>query len=369
MEDYGNMNNYMLKNKKPTGKRKGTLPSYWVNLDELAKLLLDVLKGKEVIDYGKQKIDGLMLEINHNKKEQKVIWEVKEDFAIITGIDFFANDVRNIGYDNSFDMYINDELYFEDIYIKETDEYKRFNVRKLLEKEDKIDFLFKNKNKQIDNMAFHIHYLGDLPIKKYEIICIDIETNETINQYNYFVAPPTKQMICPNTIDGYTIISECIEIDTDNDNNTIIEFYYQKDIQEIGHNYDFICKLYWETYQLDLDFHLQIDGEKEIYFRNKEIKVDENNSAWLDYDYIKWEGTPEIITILGFKDKNAILKVNHYSGELLDDENILITISEKGKEADGVLAEYTIKGKDLNNNKKIDICIINLGTGEITKLI
>lgn len=370
MEDYGNMNNIMTKNKKPTGKRKGTLPSYWVNLDELAKVLLDVLKGKEVIDYGKQKIDGLFLEVNHSKDEQKKIWEVKEDFAIITGIDFFANDVRNIGYTNSFDMYINDELYFDNIYIKETDEYKRFNVRRLLKKEDKIQFLFKNKTKEIDTMAFHIHYLGGLPVKKYEIICLDIDTNEIITRYDYFVIAPTQQTVCPNEIDEYIIMSECVEIDTENDTNNIIEFYYQKESnQVIDHNYDFIFKLYWES-SIDLDFHCEIDNcSSEISFSNKELKLDDENCGWLDYDYTSWSGTPEIITILGFKDRNATLKVNLYRGTISDNATVTIVIAKKEKSKEIVLEEYMIKGENFRKGKKIDICKINLGTEEITKLI
>src|SRR5699024_4843912 len=133
----GNTNKLLFENigqksdNKPKGKRRGSLPSYWVNLEELAQILTDIVNSSKFVDYGKQKIDGLILNVDNAKVEQEIAWQPKQDFTVLTGIEFSANDVRNIGYNNSFDMYIDDELYFEDIYIKETDEYKRFNVRKL----------------------------------------------------------------------------------------------------------------------------------------------------------------------------------------------------------------------------------------------
>lgn len=355
---------------KKKGKRRGTLPSYWVNLEELAKILTDIVNSSKLIDYGKQKIDGLMINVNHNQNQQEIIWQPKEEFAILTGIEFSANDVRNIGYDNSFDMYIDDELYFEDIYIKETNEYKRFNVRKLLNRDNKIRFLFKNKDKMIENLFFHIHYIGDIPVKKYNIICVDINTGETILQYEIFLIPPSKQIVCPPEIEQYISLSEeCIEINTENsdDDNNII-FEYQKEEQAIDHDYDWIFKLYWQSH-IDLDFQCQIDNEKEIKYNNKEIGIDENNKGWLDHDYTNWQETPEIITILGFKDRNAIIKVNHFSGNLTDNEKIIVTISKRDKKGDVIVKEYNILGNQLSHKIPIDICKINLQDETIEDLI
>lgn len=149
-------------NNQKNKKNCGTLPSYWVNLEELAKIFINIPNSSKLVDYGKQKIDGLIMNINHKEDEQIITWKPKEDYTVLTGIEFFANDVRNIGYANSFDMYIDDELYFENIYIKEIAEYKRFNVRKLLKSDNKIRFLFKNRDKMVDTIFFHIHYIGDI---------------------------------------------------------------------------------------------------------------------------------------------------------------------------------------------------------------
>ena len=267
-------------------------------------------------------------------------------------------------------MYIDDELYFEDIYIKETDEYKRFNVRKLIHKDNKIRFLFKNKDKMIENMFFHIHYIGDIPVKKYNIICIDIDTGETILQYEIFLIPPSKQTVCPPEIEQYISLSEeCVEINTDtsDDDNNII-FEYKKEEQAIGHDYDWIFKLYWQSH-IDLDFHCEIDGLPEIKYSNKEVGIDDNNKGWLDYDYTSWQETPEIITILGLKDKNVTIKVNHFSGSLNDNEEILVTIGKKDKKGDIILKEYKIRGSQLQHKVPIPICKINLKDETITNLI
>lgn len=366
-----NYNDFLLKSSqsKHKGNRKGSLPSYWVNLDELSKILTDIANSSKLEDKGKQKIDGLIMNVNHNEDTQEITWKTEETYVVLTGIEFFANDVRNIGYTNSFDMYINDVIFFEDIYIKETDEYKRFEVRKLLQPEDKIHFIFKNRDKMIDNMFFNIHYIGDIPIKKYNIICIDINTNNIINQYSFFLIPPNKQTICPPEIEEYISLSECTEIDTETSGDiNNIEFYYQKEEQIVEHSYDWICKLYWESY-VDLDFHCEIENVGELSFKNKEIDIDGENKGWLDYDYTSWKDTPEIITILGFKDKNAILRVNHYGGNLPADENIVITISKRDKNGDVLVKEYKILGSQLSHKIPINICKINLQENIVEDLI
>lgn len=373
--DYGNTNKLLFESigqksdNKPKGKRRSSLPSYWVNLEELAQILTDIVNSSKFVDYGKQKIDGLILNVDNTKVEQEIAWQPKQDFTVLTGIEFSANDVRNIGYNNSFDMYIDDELYFEDIYIKETNEYKRFNVRKLIHKDNKIRFLFKNKDKMIENIFFHIHYIGDIPVKKYNIICIDINTGETILQYEIFLIPPSKQTVCPPEIEQYISLSEeCVEINTETSDDNNIIFEYEKEEQVIEHDYDWICKLYWQSH-IDLDFHCEIDGLSEINYRNKEIGIDDENKGWLDYDYTSWQETPEIITILGLKDKNATIKVNHFSGSLNDNEEILVTIGKRDKKSDIILKEYKIKGSQLQYKIPTSICKINLQDEKIQDLI
>lgn len=368
-EDYGNMNNSLLKNKKK-GKKKGTLPSYWVNLDELSNILNDIINSSKLIDYGKQKIQGLKINIDKTKEQQSIIWNIEEDYIVLTGIEFSANDIRNIGYNNSFDMYIDNELFFDDIYFKETDEYKIFNVRKLLNKNSVIKFVFKNKNNMMDNVFFHIHYIGGITVKRYYITCIDKDTQEIISRKETFFIPPNKATICPPTIENYIpITTDCQEIDsTKLSNNSEIIFEYEKESQVITHNYNWIFKLYWGS-NVDLDLHCEIDGLTEIQFRNKEFILDENNKGWLDYDYTKWENIPEIITLLGFEDKEVTLKVNYFAGELLPSEKIVLEIGKKDGKKDNILKEIEIPPNLLQHKIPLPIAKINLKNDTITNLI
>lgn len=364
------LNSIGIKQNTPKGKRRGMLPSYWVNLDELAKILIDISNSSKLIDYGKQKIDGLIINVPHNQNEQDIIWQPKEEFIVLTGIEFSSNDVRNIGYDNSFDMYIDDELYFEDIYIKETDEYKRFNVRKLLTTKNKIRFLFKNKNNMIENIMFHIHYIGDIQVKKYNIVCIDIDTNKVIEKYEHMLIHPNKQMVCPHDIENYIKVSEeCILLDTSKlEDNHTIEFYYKKEELSVNHNYDIICKLYWESDEADVDIHCVIGNYPSINYSNKNFMLDENNSVWLDFDYRKWEGNPEVLTILGFRNESVLIKLDLFAGILKDNESVKLTIHKLEKNNEQLLKEYEILGNTFVQGLHKEICRINLDTHDIEDL-
>ena len=350
-------------------RKRGMLPSYWVNLDEIAQIFLDLINKKTHTDYGKQKIKGLHLEVTKNIQNQEANWVVDEKIIAITGIDFLPNDCRNIGYTNCFDMYINNELYFENIYIKETEEYKHFNIRKPLKENDEIKFILKNNDNMLNNIMWNIHYIGDIKIKEYNIICKDIDTDDIISKKTIsLVQPFDEQQVCPIDLQGYTKVSEECIIINNNDEIKDIIFYYKKEEMEILHDYDILCKLYWQS-KVDIDLHCLIDGEDEVYFSNKEIGID-NNKCWLDYDYREWEEKPEIITILGFKEKKALIKVNHYAGILPDDENIKLEIYKKDKnKMDVLLREIIFKGSDLENKIAKEICEIDLKTQKIRKLI
>lgn len=357
----------MNKNK---GKRKGVLPSYWINLDELAQVFLDLLGKKTYIDYGKQKVDGIILDVIQDVSKQEIIWNVTEDLIALTGIEFLPNDCRNIGYLNSFDMYIDDELYFENIYIKEVEEYKHFNIRKPLKKGSTIKFIFNNNDNMLEYLMFNIHYIGNIKIKKYNIICKDIDTNSIIQQKELFLVQPfDEQHICPIDIEGYVKLSEeCIVIKNEDINDEII-FYYQKEELAILHNYDILCKLYWNG-NVDLDFHCLISGQQEVLFNNKEIGIDDKNKCWLDYDYRTGGNNPEIITILGFKNDKALLKVNHYAGNLYDNEEIKIEIYKKSQDKmDILLREFSIIGANLSHKTPVNVCEIDLKTQKVIKLI
>ena len=357
-------------NRKPKEKKRGMLPSYWVNLDEVAQIFLELLSKKKYTDYGKQKVDGIILDVIQDVSKQEIIWNVTEDLIALTGIEFLPNDCRNIGYLNSFDMYIDDELYFENIYIKEVEEYKHFNIRKPLKKGSTIKFIFNNNDNMLEYLMFNIHYIGDIKVKKYNIICKDIDTNAIIQQKELFLVEPfEEQEVCPTEIEGYTKISEdCVIVNQETTNEEIV-FYYKKEELPILHQYDILCKLYWES-SIDLDLHCLIDGQEEVSFKNKELLIDNNNGCWLDYDYIKWNNEPEVITILGFTDKKALLKINHYSGNLSDNEKIRVEIYKKGTDKmDILLREFSILGANLSHKTPVNVCEIDLKTQKVIKLI
>lgn len=216
---------------------KGSLPDYIVNLQEFGDLLLELMNSNKIMDYGVQKIDGIHLKVDGNL-EQEVIWQRDEPFAIITGIEIGLNDCRNIGSINSIDMYINNIKYFDDIYFKENySEYKELSVRRVVTDKDVVKFVFKNRDFIPTDVYIHIHYLGSLDAKKYNIICIDKNTGNRIYQYSIPVLPPDKFEVCPPDIDGYNKLSQCVTIDTEVYQGYDIIFEYER----VPNQYNIIC--------------------------------------------------------------------------------------------------------------------------------
>lgn len=216
---------------------KGSLPDYIVNLQEFGDLLLELMNSNKIMDYGVQKIDGIHLKVDGNL-EQEVIWQRDEPFAIITGIEIGLNDCRNIGSINSIDMYINNIKYFDDIYFKENySEYKELSVRRLVKDKDVVKFVFKNRDFIPTDVYIHIHYLGSLDAKKYNIICIDKNTGGRIYQYSIPVLPPEKFEVHPPDIDGYKKLSQYVTVDTESYQGYDITFEYE----QIINKYNIIC--------------------------------------------------------------------------------------------------------------------------------
>lgn len=342
------MNKAIITTTKLDKTMKGSLPNYIVNLDDFGNLLLEIMNSNKIVDYGKQKIDGIHIKLD-GKDEQEIIWQPKEMFAVLTGFEIGLNDCRNIGYMNSIDMFIDDIQYFDDIYFKETDtEYKELSVRRMIKENNQVRFIFKNRDKQPTDLFIHIHYIGDLLTKKYNVICIDKENNKTLLQYPIFVVPPTSFNVCPSEIEEYNILSECVEVDTETYKGTDIIFEYEKVQQVIDHSYDWLIKMHWGILGTDVDLYCDIEDVGLVYYLNKELKIDDDNQAWLDYDYTTPKGEPEIITILGLNDKKAKIGLALYRGNLTSTDIIKLEVFKFDK-GNKLVKELEITGDRLQS--------------------
>jgi len=126
----------------------------------------------------------------------------------------------------------------------------------------------------------------------------------------------------------------------------------------IANEWNTAITMRWEgSSDVDMDLHVTIDNER-IYFANKEYKVDEQNFAYLNFDFMNHTESddkakkPEIITINNFKGKQAIVEVLKYNIASVLTEDVTIEISQKDNLGNiKPIGSHTISKDILNTNE------------------
>lgn len=352
------------------------LPNYVINLDELAKAIKDAFDSPKLLNLGQQRVYGLQIEVDASKS-QSVSWITPIDI-LLTGVKFGVNDYRNIGYEDSFSMFINNEIMFEEVRIKEMYEYKRYRQPYQIPANTEIKFVFDNKDDMKKNVWFDIEYVDkEIEAKMVTIVCIDITTGEEIERVQQLIRPPHIATINAPTLDGYIAVGETtkiIKLETYSPNITEIKFEYEPDIPpvdpDIEHEYDWKIILRWEgNCPTDLDLHAKFDDGTHVYFGEKEVG-DEDHKAWLDYDYTRHEDLndreekPEILTILGRISNKVRISVYGFARTNKLTEDITLEIQKLGNTLDTVKT-YIIPHDRFYDDIKIDVCDIDLVSSEI----
>lgn len=182
-----------------------SLPNYIVNLDEMATAIKNAYSSENMFNLGSQRVYGMEMEVDNTSK-QTVEWIVPMDIHVV-GVKYGVNDCRNIGYEDSFDMYIDDEKIFEDVHIKEMYEYKRFRQHRPVIKDSKISFEFSNRDNMKKHVWFDIHYANkDVQAKVITIVCVDKHTGKEIQTNEVLVTVPFNQTVYAPVLDKYNIV-------------------------------------------------------------------------------------------------------------------------------------------------------------------
>ena len=87
--------------------KNGSVPNYVVNLDELAQALVDGLKSNKLVNSGEKKVKGLQLNIE-KYGINSIQWVPSSDIYI-TEIKFNPQNIRNIGYHNSWTVMVDSQ--------------------------------------------------------------------------------------------------------------------------------------------------------------------------------------------------------------------------------------------------------------------
>lgn len=356
-----------------------SLPNYILNLDEFAQAIRDAFDSPKLLNLGQQRVHGLQVEVD-TSKTQTVSWVTPMDI-LLTGVKFGVNDYRNIGYEDTFDMLINDEVMFENVRIKEMYEYKRYRQPYALPENTEIKFVFNNNDDMKKYVWFDIEYVDkEIEAKTIMIVCIDITTGQEIERVQHFIRPPHTTTITAPTLDGYIAVGETtktIKLETYSPNVTEIKFEYEPDIPpvdpDIDHDYDWKIVLRWENdCPTDLDLHGEFDNGDVVSYHNKEIGSD-SDKAWLDYDYTSHNGDndkedkPEILTILGAISNNVTIKVDGFSRTEYLSEDVIVEIQKLSSGSLTTVKTYTIPYDMFAGDDIVTVCDIDLVSGKITE--
>ena len=155
----------------------GGVVNYLVNIEELGEVIADSLDRASTdgdLSTGIQRSKGFLIN-SLDYGVERIDWTVPFDIEI-TGLTFAQEDVRNMGYDDYINIFINEELIVETVYLKEMQEEKTF--RKMMEvKEGDI---------------ITIEYINDTGISKEFKIDIEYINKEPMN-----MSPATPPEVSP----------------------------------------------------------------------------------------------------------------------------------------------------------------------------
>lgn len=181
-----------------------SLPKYIVNLDECNIDLNDAEIVVEFPDDLKNMLDGYMKQIvemlehllgkKSNGYVQKVIglheyipalnFDFKtihtfEEDVILTGVTYSQTGWKVC---DTWDLYVNDKLLFENVYTKELGEYKHFNAFCMVKAGEEVKFIHHNISGNSKQIWWDIHYLGLEPD-----LAVPDPNPEVSHEYDYLI--------------------------------------------------------------------------------------------------------------------------------------------------------------------------------------
>ena len=141
----------------------GGVPNYIVNLPDLEDTIKQAIKNSACNDSnGIQRSKGFLI-LSEEIGVEEAIWEVPYEIEL-TGLTFAQEEVRNMGYDDYINIYIDDELYFETIYLKEVQEGKWFRNMVKVEKGSTIKIEYVNQTDIEKEFKIDLEYITKAPI-------------------------------------------------------------------------------------------------------------------------------------------------------------------------------------------------------------
>ena len=312
-------------------------PSYILNWEEFLEVIgdkleinIDDIDLSDLEDYLKGQLDLIVdllrqiLDLLKNKGGQMVHSISNHIPAVVAPYKFttsFDKDVMITGvtysqsawkYQDSWDLVVDGTVLFEEVGTKEIGESKQMNVFYFVPAGKEVDIIFHNDSGNSRLVWFDIEYI-DLSIDK--------------------SAEP--------------------------------------DLPPIDNPYDYLVVMSWEDNTgTDLDLHCYFDCniDDHVYYSQKELVLDENNKAWLNYDYTSHgsdgrKDEPENISILGMDNHTSNIYVTNYNKGVIK-EDVTVDIYNRVDNRDVKIGTVVVDPSQITGERSVYIGNIKNGVFE-----
>lgn len=338
----------------------------------LLKQILDLLKDK-----GVQRIHSISNHIPAVVVPFKFTTTFKED-VLITGITYSQSAWK---YQDSWDLEVDGNVLFEQVGTKEIGESKAMNVFYYVPAGKPINIIFHNDSGNSRLVWFDVEYIG-LSMNNYiptpkptGTVVVNYITNDRVLVDSKILMNITYglHVIKPEDIPGYFLVGPArhsVRL-SDIEPTITVEFIVEVEKQElppIDNPYNWLVVMRWEdgsSADLDLHCYFNCDPNKHVYFSEKELVIDEQNKAWLNYDYTSHgangrQEQPEIISILGMSSHTSSIYITNYNKGTIS-ENVSIEIYKREGNQDVKVNTVTIEPSQISGEKTIYVGNINNG--------
>lgn len=187
-----------------------SLPNYIVNLEELFESILKAYYNHILYEGGKKRIESQLKKIPP-KDTGKFLFNFNREI-FLENVLINLTDKRNIGYNNNWSLKIDKEIYFDSVYLKESDEKKSFFSPMPVKKDSEILIEFYNNHDEEVNIGYDLEFFQKDIMGNVIIVCIDADTQKIIKHFATPVIPETNSKIKAPSITGFNPVEEYKDI-------------------------------------------------------------------------------------------------------------------------------------------------------------
>ena len=181
-------------------------PRYVINMEDSIPYLIPHRENQTKYETGYQRSKGLKLKTGR-KRSYEVFWRPPTNI-VITGISIGVGiSEEQPHYLDYVHMYIDDELVFQRVNMKDIYEYKNFRVFRRVKENRMIKFVYTNRNKVEKEVWFHIDYFAPPLLFPLTVKCINIDNGIEIQRETYEISLGTHVFLAPQ-IENYILVSD-----------------------------------------------------------------------------------------------------------------------------------------------------------------